>query len=501
MAPRSPIPNLCIIQVVKMLLPNDQLTAARMSPRSAGLVRAANRRVKRLIIIRRLRSFQFPSFKTISGIPAHSLASSTSVQLLMLPTAAPGEPFSDYPNTTTTTARLTSWNYLLVEEDQVFDQATIELIVTAVFSAVTELQLAWHSDALGENMAALLERPQWAHQLTSLTVFHCDVSGDDTEPPPPPPPGKLLRRLAAAVNRISSLQCLTMGAETGFPVLPSDLCRMTQLKVLAIYAWEDGGDSPTAEASLRSLERYAADNVNNEEEEEGEDHRLQVHLSGWLPTEQLHSLSPALRRRIVRFDHAELSWNVRGNVPRLCRHFPSLNSISLCVEAAPRPIRALFTALSSLPQLVHLALRISCPTRHITIDAADAMELAEMAGNELGRQQHHHPQIAVQLRSLRALDLEVTSIPASLLPWLILNLPAVMPQLKAIHLKQFYCVRRSAELSEFLEQKASSPSYSADLEYFRSTLPLLHPGVPHERVILGYVEPYPTLEQLLSTSW
>ncbi len=485
MAPRRPPSDLCIIAVVKMLPTYDQLTAARMSPRSAGLVRAANRRVKTLIISTRRSNFQFRSSETISGIPAHSLAFFPSVQLLMLPAAAPGEPFSDYPNITTT-ARLTRWHYLLVEEDQLFDEVTIDLI-TVVFSAVTELKLFWHSDAFGKKLAALLERPQWARQLTSLGVFQRNGWFVYNKPLPPPPPGELLSRLAAAINQISSLQCLTMSAKTAFPLLPPDLCQLTQLKVLAISAhcgW--GDDIRVEETSLLALERYVE--VNNEEGEEEEDHPLQVQLYGRLPTGRLLALSPALRRRIVRFDLSELSW-AKFDVPRLCRHFPSLNTLSLSVQAASRPIRALFAALSSLPQLVHLALEM---TRGYTSWTAAEEGLL---GNELGQQQ----QTPVQLRSLRALDLELSITSSNLPSWL--NLPAAMPQLQALHLKQFCCVSRSTELCKFLRQKASSSSYSTDLEYFRSTLPLLHPGVPHERVILGYMKPYPTLEQLLSASW
>ncbi|KAH9395880.1 hypothetical protein TYRP_020294 [Tyrophagus putrescentiae] len=437
-----------------------------MSPRSAGLVRAANRRVKTLVIDRQL--FNFATFKWKSGIPAHSLALSPSVQLLLLPSAADERPNYHFPKghlpNTTTTARLTRRNYLLVEEeDQLFDQATIELIVTAVFSAITELVFIWQSSALGENLLALLRRPQWARQLTSLEVCHLDnLGGSPNEDHSNPYGEPLSRRLAAAINELPALQCLSMSSYDNFPLLPPDLCRMTQLQVLAIYAWEDSGDSPTAEASLRSLERYAADNVNNEEEDHHHHHRLQVHLSGWLPTERLHSLSPALRRRIVRFDLSELSW-ADFDVPRLCRHFPSLNTLSVSVEAAPRPIRALFAALSSLPQLVHLALDMT----------------------------RERP---------RTLDLELRITSSKLPLWL--NLPVVMPQLQALHLEQFYCVRRAIDLCNFLEQKAnSSSSYSTNLKYFRSTLPLLHPGVPHEQFILGRSEPYPTLQQLLSASW
>ena len=486
MAPRRPLPDLCIIQVVKMLLPNDQLTAARMSPRSAGLVRAANRRVKTLVMTRRLNDSD--TINWTSGLPGYSFASSPSVQLL--PPATTAKRPDHFPDQLLNTTRLSRWNYLLVgrhEDEQFFaDEATIELIVT-IFSAVTELQFACHSGSLGENLVALLERPRWARQLTSLKVLNFDhfPSGPGRGRSPPNEP--LSRRLAAAINKLPALQCLSMAAYIGFPLLPPDLGRMTQLRVLAIYAWDDmSGDSPTAKASLRSLERYAADNVNNEEEDH---HRLQVHLSGW-PTERLLALSPALRRRIVRFDLCELSW-ADFDVPLLCRHFPSLNTLTLSVQAAPRPIRALFAALSSLPRLVHLALDM---TRELTSFTTEEVVNVE---NELGLQQQQ--QTPVQLRSLRALDLELSITSSNLPQWL--NLPAAMPQLQAIHLKQFYCGSRSTDLCYFLKKKTRLSSYLADLKFYQSTLPLLHPGIPHEQFILGEEEPYPTLEQLLSASW
>ncbi len=44
MPPRRPLPDLDLISVFKMLTPNEQLVANKMSPRCAILVRAANRR-------------------------------------------------------------------------------------------------------------------------------------------------------------------------------------------------------------------------------------------------------------------------------------------------------------------------------------------------------------------------------------------------------------------------------------------------------------------------
>ena len=128
MPPRRPLPDLCLIAVMKMLTPNDQLKTAQMSPRCAVLVRAANRRVKMLVITR---SKDFGWIE--NRINRHSLASIPSMQLL----PAGGEPFPDYPMTT---SRISKWNCLLVDKDQHLDQPTVEQIVNA-FSAVTDLKL------------------------------------------------------------------------------------------------------------------------------------------------------------------------------------------------------------------------------------------------------------------------------------------------------------------------------------------------------------------------
>ncbi len=50
MPPRRPLSDVDLISVLKFLKPMDQLKASKMSPRLRLLVRAANRRVKTLVI-------------------------------------------------------------------------------------------------------------------------------------------------------------------------------------------------------------------------------------------------------------------------------------------------------------------------------------------------------------------------------------------------------------------------------------------------------------------
>ncbi len=150
-----------------MLTPNDQLKAAKMSPRTAILVRAANRRMKTLVIAR---SDDFDGEVTKKRINFFSLASKPSMRVL--PTS--DEPFPDYPMTT---ARLSKWNCLLV--DEYLDQITVELIVTA-FSAVIDLKFEKYDNFSYDNLIALLKRPEWANQLTNLMVITVSTQMVDT---------------------------------------------------------------------------------------------------------------------------------------------------------------------------------------------------------------------------------------------------------------------------------------------------------------------------------
>ena len=110
MPPLRPLPDLVLITLFKMLTPNDQMMASLTSPRCAVLVRAANRKVKSLVITEQI-GVNPPSLDDIKDeINCFSLAYKPAMQQLM---NIPGDPsFSDYPMTTT---RLSKWHCLLID--------------------------------------------------------------------------------------------------------------------------------------------------------------------------------------------------------------------------------------------------------------------------------------------------------------------------------------------------------------------------------------------------
>ncbi len=425
MPPRRPLPDLCLIAVMKMLTPNDQLKTAQMSPRCAILVRAANRRVKMLVIARSddLERIQ-------SEINAFSLASKPSMRLL----PAGGEPFPDYPMTTT---RISKWNCLLVDEDQHLDQPTVEQIVNA-FSAVTDLKCTMYDNVTREKLIALLERQEWANQLTSLAVDNWSTDLP-TEP-----------RLISAINALSALQCLEM-CYKGSDQLP-ELSILSQLKAIFIRL-DDIADG----VFLRSLEHHAAGNVD-----------LQVYLIDY-DFGRLLGLSEPVRRRILRVDNFMLFCS-SDNLSFICRQLPSLTSVFVLCIRAPQ-VGAFFTALSTLPQLVHLVM---------------VLDWERKEGNQFV-EPTPPPRPLAQLTSLKALDLSLNLHSHEQMQWL-KHLPVTMPRLQAIHLQNFKCASCGVDLDKYLQgdySEDTNPSISTALKCFRATLPLLHPGVPQDRVILG----------------
>lgn len=423
MPPRRPLPDLCLIAVLKMLTPNDQLKANKMSPRCAVLVRVANRRVKMLVITS---AQSFDGEWTKSRISEFSLSSEPIMQLL----PAGGEPFPDYPNTTT---RLSKWNCLLVDDGQLFDQPTVEQIVNA-FSAVTDLK--FDKSVSCENLISMLQLPQWSDQLTNLMVigYKTDLSTE--------------HRLIIAINALSALQCLAMECYD-VPELP-DLTILAQLQVMAINVCDD---LFAFESFLRCLERQATGNVD-----------LQVHLFCYDPFLYiLLGLSEPLRNRIVRFDDL-LDWP-NDNVPLFCQQFPFLASLSVSCKEAPQ-LGPLFTALLELPQLVHLELLLDLK-------------------REVENQQPPLP--LAQLTSVRALRLVLEVRTHSQIQWL--NLPVTLPRLQAIHIIDFSCASCGVSLCKYrlnMYSADTEPSFWTALKCFRATLPRLHLGVPHDRVILDY---------------
>ncbi|KAH9394770.1 hypothetical protein TYRP_004827 [Tyrophagus putrescentiae] len=312
MPPLLPISDLSWIAIFQEFTPNEQMVASRMSPRCAVLVRAANLKVKSLIITDR--NVEDPcDLKYLKNqINTCCLSFSPAMQPLM---DIPGEPsFPDYPMTTY--ARFSKCHCLVIDLEKPIDTATTEQIVT-VFSAVTDLKYITRNS---HYLVPLLQHPKWQCQLTNLMV---DWIGSQQD-----------FELIPAINGLSALQCLALEIYNHYD-LP-DLPILAQLKVVALRSYN-------LQAFVRSLERYATDNAD-----------LQVHLiSG--DTNALLSLSQPLHKRIVHFGWGYLDYT-NHPVPLLCSQFRSLTSLS--IEGIVTDVVPLFTALSQLHQLVHLGLEV-----------------------------------------------------------------------------------------------------------------------------------------------
>ncbi|KAH9402861.1 hypothetical protein TYRP_015624 [Tyrophagus putrescentiae] len=375
MPPRRPLPDLCLISVFKMLTPNEQLVASQMSPRCAVLVRAANRKVKTLVITSRDVRGVDPS-RLKNKIDSFSLASKPSMQQLM---DIPGETFPDYPMTT----RLSKWNILQLEQLQLIDTATIEQIVT-IFSAVTELKFIVSYSNQNNSLVSLLQHPTWQCQLTNLMVDGTYRMGS-----------QLAGELIPAINGLTDLQLLALDWDNTSQI--PDLSILAQLKTVVFKSYR-------LSAFLRSLERNAADNAH-----------LEVHLISY-DIEALFTLCQPLRSRIVRYQWDPLDYTY-DQVPLLCSQFRFLTSLSFRnIESSK--VGPLFSDLSQLPQLIHLKFGV---------------DFSEVKEDEFPLPARP----LVQLNSVRALELRLRTTSHSQIEWL--NLPQTMPNLKTIHILEFIC--------------------------------------------------------------
>ena len=437
MPPLLPISDLSWIAIFQEFTPNDQMKASQMSPRCAGLVRAANLKVKTLVITDKDDENPIDFGKIKQRIHSFSLASKPAMQSLM---DIPGEPsFPDYPMTVS--ARLSKWHCLVIDLKKPIDTATAEQVVN-VFSAVTDLKYITRNIHYLAPLLPLLQHPTWQCQLTHF-MAHTAMWID----------GQRSCELITAINDLTALQCLALEWYThiGLPDLPI----LAQLKVVALQ-------SSRLHAFVRSLNRYATDNAD-----------LQLHLIS-CDTDALLSLSQPLHSRIVRFGWSYLDY--RLNVPRLCSQFRSLTSLSI-VGIASTDVVPLLTALSQLHQLVHLGLGLDLKS-----------------GEELP------PPLRPpgQLNSLRALELRLTIYSHSEVQWL--NLPVTMPNLQTIYIAEFYCSSCNVHIDRYNKEDPSLHKSSKALNCFQSSLFTLHPGVPMNRLILDLKGGCISAEKLLFQS-
>ncbi|KAH9392617.1 hypothetical protein TYRP_005699, partial [Tyrophagus putrescentiae] len=427
MSPSRPIPDLCLIAVFKQLTPRTQLNAGQMSNRCYLLVRAANRRVKALVITDSNQKFDFFNYFSLS-----------SHHRSIYELKAAGESFPDYPST-----RLSKWNGLRVEHLQQLSKTDIKHIVNA-FSAVTDLKVGTKSCSQTENLIALLQNSQWTTQLTSLMLFADHESVLEKQQ---------ACRLSTVINALTALENLAIHWSQfnarGFLDLPI----LAQLKKVAVQL----GDSDK-QFFVSSLNAHA---VRNE--------HLQVqllahggHREDFRPLNQTFS-SRIVRYRIPTGSHDNYPVYTLDNVCVLCNHFPALISLEI-VFARPLQIGPLFTALSELPQLAHLLLGIG-------FSGVNEELLPPPC------------KLTAQLTSVRALDMYWCGSHAQL-KWL--NLQWTLPNLKVMVLQVFGCKSCDVYLPNFNKKNeaAEKKELLTARQCFQTTLSILHPGVHRERILI-----------------
>ncbi len=439
MPPRRPPTDLDLITVFKMLTPNEQLVASKMSPRCAVLVRAANRRVKTLVITNRnvIKGVILSNLKYT--IDSFSLASESIMQELM---DISDETFPDYPMTT----HLSKWNCLMINSHQIrlIDTDTIEQ-VTNIFSAVTVLKfmVVKHSKHI-ETLVSLLQHPNWKCQLTNLMVDGTDLIG-----------GALAGKLIPAINGLTALKLLALDWDN-YTEVP-DLPILAQLKTMVFK-------SDRLSTFLRSLERNATDNAH-----------LEVHLISD-DIEALLTLSQPLHSRIVRYGWDPLYYT-NDQVPLLCSQFRSLTSLEINGIESTK-VGPLFTDLSQLHQLIHL---------NFGVDFSEVKEEYPLSARPMA-----------QLNSLRALELDLHITSHSQIEWL--NLLWMMPNLKTIYIFKFNCDSCKVRFSCYSRNSflfSSSPSTTVCLG---ASLFKLHPRVDLNRIILFSSNERISAEKLLLQS-
>ncbi|KAH9407340.1 hypothetical protein TYRP_012892 [Tyrophagus putrescentiae] len=436
MPPLLQISDLSWIAIFQEFTPNEQMVASKMSLRCAGLVRAANREVKSLIIIDKDDEDPIDFGKIKQRTHRFSLASNPAIQSLM---DIPGEPsFPDYP--VTVSARLSKWHCLQIDSKEQIDTATTEQIVY-IFSAVTDLKfITSYSTRKRHYLAPLLQHPKWQCQLTHF-MAHTTMWFD----------GQQSHELIAAINGLTALQCLALEWYTHI-FLP-DLTILAQLKVVALQ-------SDNLRAFVRSLERYATDNAD-----------LQVHLFSH-DIDGLLSLSQPLHSRIVRFGSIDLLC-FGDRVPLLCSQFRSLTSLFIW-NITVTEIVPLFTVLSQLHQLVHLWFRVRLRS---------------------GEEFPPEARPLAQLNTVRALELNLTISAHSEVQWL--NLPVTMPNLQTIYIEGFYCSSCNVYIGRYINQDSLPLNSSKALNCLQSSLFKLHCGVPLNRLILRLDKEFVSAEKLL----
>lgn len=463
MAPLRPLTDLDLIAVFKQLTPNSQLVAGAMSPRSALLVRDANRRLKMLVITDCADLRQ-----TRRKVDAFSLGAKPCMRLIEASDSSSSS--SDFP---LSTRNITKWNCLLMGRNHRLQQFAFSApTIAALFPAVTELKfIKWsspsHQCQLLVDLLLLQQQDQdqdhqgssgWARQLTSLLVSNFD--SDSAE---------LARRLVGAINdRLPALRHLALhwGSDAELPELEV----ISRLQVLSICLW------PRHTATfLRFLERYGVKNADHE--------NFSVHLlpfGGNTDGSYIMALfglgDPVHSRPVVRYSWDPLNY-AADRVSLLCERFRSLTSLAVC-RVAEAQVGPLFTDISSLAKLAHLQLEVNF----------ERGEEGQRAAEDEGEEAELPEPPTSRSPSTRALELKLVITSHEQVQWL--NLAWTLPALQAIHLMDFQCRQCRVSLRDFLlgrYHREASLSTTAR-KCLQETLTSLHSAVPRRRIILGSAE-------------
>ena len=451
MPPRRPLPEVCLITVLKFLEPLDQLKASKMSPRLRMLVRAANRRVKTLVITN----------KDLTGtqkiINSFFISSRPNLQKLKDDC---GGAIDIQPKA----VRVSKWNSLVFSGSCQEDLPTVEEIATVLFSAVTSLvfianQPSWiiGFDEKCQYLVALLQYPPLhPHETTQLESLVLGLDGLFSSKKTR---ASVTYKLVVALNALTALQQLAVHFDFGYeyPDIPA-LTVLDQLKVLVLkLEWDKS-------FFLNSIGEQAAANVN-----------LKIHLQGYSAenlSKYIDDWPEPLLSRVVTLETDE----------NLFHRFPSLTSLSLPVDVPFStnygPLLALLSQQNR--QLLHLEWRL---------DLNDQQNL------------DRSPTPPFQLTSVRALTLNLYIDDHSQAEWL--HLPRTLPNCQAIHLRDFYCKRCRVDLWKCLRgnfyTEDSEPTNSATvLQCLRDVLSKLYPYFQRQKITLGEVEPYRTAAELFA---
>ncbi len=441
MAPRRPLDDLSLIAVFKQLTPDNQLKAAAMSPRCTALVRAANRRVRTLIIAK-----LYEDVERRPGIMLNHFSLKTKHSLQMVKDSRRGDQGTS-PNYPINDC-LSKWRCLQLNLIGDLDSSSIAEQIVNAFSALTDLRFIMiggnNRPCLNLNphiklMIALLSHTPWTKQLTRFMLSDSHRITD-----------KLANCLFTAINGLTALQHLAFDWEN-FAFIPK-LPLLEQLKTvqLTLKCHED-----KAEHFFCSLETAVTTNVN-----------LRIFLYSLLRNEDFYEdfyedvfffseTLPLFYRHIVGFS----AKNVKNStVLYKLKLFSSLRYLHV-FSLKPSQIGPLLTALSQLKRLIFLQLFI------------DFQNLEENHPEEV---LSLPPRPLAQLSSLKALDLTLFNTSHSQVAWL--NLQQTMPNLTSIRLPSFAC--------KSCHKTPPETNIAYNFECLSALLANLHLGVSNQLIFL-----------------